>query len=53
MKLNERIEIAATLLVVALLIGGTFFWWLPQKWTACGKLYGNLPARIICFSSGN
>lgn len=51
MKLEEYTEIIATLLVVALLIGGTFFWWLPQKWTACGKLYDNLPARIICFNS--
>jgi len=53
MKLEDRIEIAVTLLVVVLLIGGTLFWWLPQKWQACGKIYDNLPAKIICFNSSN
>lgn len=52
MKIKDRIEIIATLLVVAVLISGTLFWWLPQKWTACGKLYDNLPAKIICLNSG-
>ncbi|MEY4215321.1 MAG: hypothetical protein RL458_3547 [Pseudomonadota bacterium] len=23
-------------------------WWIPQKWAACGRLYDNRPARVVC-----
>ena len=24
------------------------WWWLPQKWSVCQKLYDNKPAQIFC-----
>ena len=38
--------------IVLVLVGVYFFWWLPQKWNACGTLYENVPAQIMCFSQG-
>lgn len=50
MKLEEGIQFAAVLFVLVFIIGGAI-WWIPQKWQACGKLYDNLPAKIICLNS--
>lgn len=52
MKLEDRVQLAAILFVLILIVGGAI-WWLPQKWKACGRLYDNLPAKIICFTSSN
>jgi len=48
MNSSQRIITALIYLIPVLAI---FFaiWWIPQEWQACGKLYDNLPARIICF----
>ena len=35
-----------------IILGIHFFWWLPQKWKACGTIYDNVPAQILCFSKG-
>jgi len=24
------------------------WWWLPQKWHACQRLYDNKPAQVMC-----
>jgi hypothetical protein len=52
MNLEERLQLAAILLVIFFAIGG-YIWWIPQKWEACGKLYNNLPAKIICLDSNS
>jgi hypothetical protein len=46
---DKKILLAAILWAVILSL--ILVWWLPQKWAICGKLYNNLPAKIICFSS--
>ena len=33
--------------LVAFVVMGNW-WWLPQKWHACQKLYDNRPAQIFC-----
>jgi len=38
----------AVLLVAAFAIS---YWWFPQKWQACQKLYDNRPAQIFCLLS--
>jgi hypothetical protein len=50
MKLEDCVQLAAILFALVLIIGGAI-WWIPQKWEACGKLYDNLPAKIICLNS--
>jgi uncharacterized membrane protein YhfC len=42
--------IGALALVLLIMIAGAW-WWLPQKWQACQKLYDNRPAQIICMGS--
>lgn len=32
------------------IIGAVIY--IPQKWEACGKLYDNAFARIMCFNEG-
>ncbi len=48
----DRQWLAVIALVFALQIVAAF-WWLPQKWQACQRLYDNRPAQIICLSSGS
>jgi len=52
MKHEDLIQLVAVFLVLAFLVGAVI-WWIPQKWTACGKLYDNLPAKLICLNSGS
>ena len=35
----------AVLLTVTIAIG---WWWFPQKWRACQKLYDSKPAQVFC-----
>jgi hypothetical protein len=52
MNSSQR-AIGALILLVPVLVLAWGIWWIPQKWEACGKLYDNLPAKIICFNSGS
>jgi uncharacterized membrane protein YhfC len=47
---EDRLTVIATVLLLALFIIASW-WWLPQKWQACQKLYDNRPAQIFCFGS--
>lgn len=38
----------ALLLTMTIAIG---WWWFPQKWQACQKLYDNRPAQVMCLLS--
>ena len=51
-KLEEVCSIAATIVVIAVLLAGTI-WWTGQKWQACGRLYDNQAARLICVTSSS
>jgi succinate dehydrogenase hydrophobic anchor subunit len=42
---------ALVVVLVLIFIVALSFWWLPQKWQACQKLYSNSFAQAICFSS--
>jgi hypothetical protein len=52
MNSSQR-AINALIFLVPVLVIALAIWWIPQKWQACGKLYDNLPAKIICFNSSN
>jgi hypothetical protein len=41
------IAAVATLLIMF----AVAWWWLPQKWQACQKLYDNRPAQIFCLGA--
>jgi hypothetical protein len=41
------IAAVATLLIMF----AVAWWWLPQKWQACQKLYDNRPAQVFCFGA--
>lgn len=47
MDLNQRIYQVFVLLVLAVMIA-VAWWWMPQKWSACQKLYDNKPAQVFC-----
>jgi hypothetical protein len=44
--LDDQLKVIAAVLVIVVVIGATI-WWLPQKWTACGKLYDNKAAQVF------
>jgi hypothetical protein len=46
-SLDDYTTIGAIVLVLLLSIAITG-WWVPQKWQACGRLYDNKPAQVIC-----
>ena len=46
-SIDDYTTIGAILLVLLLTIA-TAWWWLPQKWQACQRLYDNKPAQIFC-----
>jgi hypothetical protein len=50
MSIDERITVAAVALVLVLMTAFAW-WWLPQKWQVCQKLYDNRPAQIVCLGS--
>jgi hypothetical protein len=52
MTYSQR-AVLATILFVPVLFVALAIWWIPQKWQACGKLYDNLPAKIICLNSSS
>jgi hypothetical protein len=47
MKPDAQIAIASAVIVLMLMVA-IAWWWLPQKWSACQKLYDNKPAQIFC-----
>lgn len=49
-SLDDYTAIGVAVLVLLIMIAGAW-WWLPQKWQACKKLYDNRPAQIICMGS--
>jgi hypothetical protein len=42
---------ALAVVLVLIFIVAVNFWWLPQKWQACQKLYNSSLAQAICLSS--
>lgn len=44
--------IVTMILVWSAIIVLTIVWWVPQKWAACGKLYDNRVAQVICVGNG-
>jgi hypothetical protein len=46
---NDDKLFAAFMAATLLIAFATAWWWLPQKWQACQKLYDNRPAQIFCF----
>jgi hypothetical protein len=46
-SIDEYATIGAIALTLVLMIAAGW-WWLPQKWHACQKLYDNKPAQILC-----
>jgi hypothetical protein len=47
---DSKLTLLSALLVLTVFVV-VGFWWLPQKWQACQKLYTNRPAQIVCFMS--
>ena len=41
--------IAAVAILLIMFVGA--WWWLPQKWQACQKLYDNRPAQVFCLGA--
>jgi hypothetical protein len=52
MNSSQR-AIVALIFLVPVLVIALGVWWIPQKWQACGKLYDNVPTKIICLNSGS
>lgn len=57
MKRKPSITSSDLVTVLSLVLAAIFFvlylyWWIPQRWEACKKLYDNLPAQLICVSDG-
>jgi hypothetical protein len=48
---NEDRFYAAFMAATLLIVFAVAWWWLPQKWQACQKLYDNRPAQIFCLLS--
>lgn len=45
-KLTAIAAVATLLIMFAVA-----WWWLPQKWQGCQKLYDNRPAQLFCFAA--
>lgn len=50
MNADQRIYLSAILITLAAMIA-VAWWWMPQKWSACQKLYDNKPAQVFCLLS--
>jgi hypothetical protein len=48
---NEDRLYAAFMAATLLIVFAVAWWWLPQKWQACQKLYDNRPAQIFCLGA--
>jgi hypothetical protein len=46
-SLDDYTTLGAIVLVLVLMTA-TAWWWFPQKWQACERLYDNKPAQIFC-----
>ena len=47
-KTGTLIISISSILLIAVAV--CYAWWLPQKWQACGKLYDNTFAQMMCFT---
>jgi len=43
--------IAIATVATLLIMFAVAWWWLPQKWQSCQKLYDNRPAQIFCLGA--
>ena len=50
MNADQRIYLSSILITFVVLIA-VAWWWMPQKWSACQKLYDNKPAQVFCLLS--
>lgn len=50
MNNEQRISLSAVMIALAVMIA-VAWWWLPQKWNACQRLYDNKPAQVFCLLS--
>lgn len=48
--LDDILKVISAFVILALVIIQAW-WWLPQKWQGCQKIYDNRPAQIMCFLS--
>jgi hypothetical protein len=48
---NDDKIFAGFIAVILLIMFATAWWWLPQKWQACQKLYDNRPAQVFCLGA--
>jgi len=48
---NDDKFVAAFMAAILLIVFAVAWWWLPQKWQACQKLYDNRPAQIFCLGA--
>jgi uncharacterized membrane protein YcaP (DUF421 family) len=48
---NDAKLTAISVVMTILFMFAVAWWWLPQKWQACQKLYDNRPAQILCFGT--
>lgn len=54
--MNRRLKEACTAAAIASVLVAFLainIWWISQKWEACGKLYDNQVARMICLSASS
>jgi hypothetical protein len=50
--MTDEDKLYAAFVITTLLITlAVAWWWLPQKWQACQKLYDNRPAQIFCLGA--
>jgi hypothetical protein len=48
MKSNDEFITLAAIVLTLMLMIAVGWWWFPQKWHACQKLYDNKPAQVFC-----
>jgi len=47
-KGGQLMETTIALTLLALIMVAFSVWWIPQQWQACGRLYDNNLAQVIC-----
>lgn len=47
MSRDDATTLASAILVLILILA-FMIWWIPQKWKACGNMYDNGVAQVIC-----
>ena len=52
--MDDNGKLTAIAAVITLLIMlAVAWWWLPQKWQACQRLYDNRPAQVFCLGAND